>query len=76
MPTGTEVAAAEAEVSKTETDQDILKLDKLNKQAYIELILSIDTTTTGGCTAFWVVKNCKSKEYPDGNSSMAWEQLK
>ena len=57
VPTETEVTVAEAEVSKTETDQNILKLDKLNKQAYMELILSIDTTTTRGCTAFWSGKN-------------------
>jgi hypothetical protein len=76
VPTEDEVAAAEAEVSKTETDQNILKLDKLNKQAYMELILSIDTTTTRGSTAFRLVKNCRTKEYPDGNSFMAWERLK
>ena len=63
-------------MSKTETDKNILKLDKLNKQAYMELILSIDKTTTRGCTAFRLVKNCRTKEYPDGNSCMAWERLK
>ena len=46
VPTGEEFVAAEAEVSKTETGQNTLKLDKLNKQAYMELILSIFTTTT------------------------------
>ena len=71
-----EVAVTEVEVSKNETDQNILKLDKLNKQAYMELSLGIDTTTIRDCTAFRLVKNCRTKEYPDENSFMAWEQLK
>ena len=57
VPTEDEVAAAEAEVSKTETDQNILKLDKLNKQAYMELILSIDITTTSPVFYVIIVKN-------------------
>ena len=52
VPTETEVIAAEVAVTKTEMVKNILKLDKLNKQAYMELVLSIDITTTKGCTAF------------------------
>ena len=61
VPTEDEVTAAEVEVSKTKMDQNILKLDKLNNQAYMELILSIDTTTTRGSTAFRLVENCRTK---------------
>jgi hypothetical protein len=42
----------------------------------MELILSMDTTTTRGSTAIRLVENCRTKEYPDGNSFMAWERLK
>ena len=71
-----EVAAAEAEAkeAKTMMDENILKLDKLNTQAYMELILSIDTITSKGGTAFQLVKNCRTSEYPDGNSFMECEQ--
>jgi hypothetical protein len=41
--------------------------------AYIELILSIDVKTSSG---FNNIRGWKSKDYPDGNSAIAWERLK
>ena len=49
---------------------------EMNEIAYTELILSIDVKTSSGNVAFNIVKGCKSKDYPDGNSFTAWERLK
>ena len=76
VPTEDEVISAEVEVSKTAMGKNILKLDKLNKQAYMELLLSIDTTTSRGWTAFQSVKKFRISEYPDRNSFMVWERLR
>ena len=52
VPTEKEIEDIEAKASKEEADKKILKLDKLNRQASMDLVLSIDTTTTTGRTAF------------------------
>jgi gag-polypeptide of LTR copia-type len=46
------------------------------KIAYEELIMSIDTSTTAGMVAFRIVASTKTTDYPDGNSPIAWAQLK
>ena len=77
VPTATEVEDVEAK-SKTSRDADdkkILALQDLNKLAYRDIILSIDHKTKEGKIAFKIVKNTKSKEYPDGNSTEAWSRL-
>jgi hypothetical protein len=48
----------------------------MNEIAYTELILSIDVKTSSGKIAFNLIEGCKSKEYPDGNTAIAWERLK
>jgi gag-polypeptide of LTR copia-type len=48
----------------------------MNELAYTELTLSIDVKTISGKVTFNLVKECKSKEYVDGNTFMAWERLK
>jgi hypothetical protein len=52
------------------------RIIELNEIAFTELILSIDVKTSNGKIAFNLVKGCKSKDYPDGNASIAWERLK
>ena len=52
MPTEKEIEDIEAKVSKEEAEEKILKLDKLNKQAFVDLVLSINTTKNTGRTAF------------------------
>ena len=52
VPTEKEIEDIETKASKEEADKKILKLDKLNRQASMDLVLSIDTTTTTGRTAF------------------------
>jgi hypothetical protein len=49
---------------------------ELNEIAYTELLLSMDVKTSFGKFAFNIVRGCKSKEYPDGNATTAWEKLK
>jgi hypothetical protein len=39
-------------------------------------LLSIDVKTSFGKVAFNIVRGCKSKEYPDGNATTAWEKHK
>jgi hypothetical protein len=49
---------------------------QVNKFAYTELLLTIDVMTSFGKVAFNMVRGCKSKDYPDGNTTTAWEKLK
>jgi gag-polypeptide of LTR copia-type len=49
---------------------------EVSKLAYTELFLSIDVKTSFGKVAFNIVRGCKSKDYPDGNATTAWEKLK
>jgi hypothetical protein len=59
-----------------EEKEEKLKIRELNEFAYSDLILSMDTDKAGGKVAFNIVKRSKSKDYPDGNASTAWEGLK
>jgi hypothetical protein len=49
---------------------------ELNKIAYTELILWIDVKASSGKVAFYIIRGCKTKDYPDGNGAIAWERLK
>jgi gag-polypeptide of LTR copia-type len=65
--------------SATESDSDKKKnkeIRDLNDIGYSDLILSMDTTTGSGKVAFSLVRASKSKDYPDGNITNAWSQLK
>jgi hypothetical protein len=48
---------------------------ELNEIAYTELILSIDVKDSSGKFTFNIIRGCKTKYYPDGNSATAWERL-
>ena len=54
----------------------MIKICKLNKLAYTELILSIDVKTSSGKLAFNLLKECKNKNHTEGNTAVAWENLK
>ena len=56
---------------KTEEGRKLLKNADLNELAFTELILSIDVSSSGGKIAFGILKSCKTKDYEDGNASMA-----
>jgi gag-polypeptide of LTR copia-type len=59
-----------------EEGKKMMKVIELNEIAYTELILSLDVKASNGKIAFNIVKRCKTKDYPDGNSASAWEKLK
>lgn len=75
VPTESEYDAAEAKTSKDADDKKIITLAKLNRLAFMDLILSIDHKSSRGKVAFRLVKNCKSSAYPEGNSKLAWDRL-
>ena len=54
----------------------MLKIVELNEQAFKELALPIYVSSSVGKIAFGIVKSCKTKEYEDGNTALAWEKLK
>ena len=53
----------------------IKKLGELNKLAYEDLILSINTNSLEVMIAFGMVRNAKSLELPKGNCKVAWGRL-
>ena len=53
----------------------IISNRELNENAYADLILSIDATKATGRTAFNLIKNIKSDDYPDGHAGNAWTAL-
>jgi hypothetical protein len=57
-------------------DKLLIDLAKSNEDAYAEMIMSIDTTTTAGMVAFRIVASTKTTDYPDGNAPIAWARLK
>ena len=75
IPTKQEIDAIEAKSTQDDDDKKVLAVHKLNKKGFMLLTLSIDTETGKGKTAFRLVKNSKTKEYPDGNCKMLWDRL-
>ena len=59
-----------------ENNSDHVALKKMNEDAYIDLINSIDCETDAGKVAFGLVRASKSKEFEDGNASVAYHYLK
>ena len=74
VPTEKPIEDIEANASIEEADEKILKLDKPNKQTSMDLVLSINTTTSNVRTAFQLMEKCKMSKYPKENSKIAWEQ--
>jgi gag-polypeptide of LTR copia-type len=71
IPKSDEVYDTESEEGKKK-----MRIADLNELAYTELILSIDDKSSSGKVAFNLVKDCKSKDYVDGNALLTWELLK
>ena len=74
---GREEIPTESEYAKAVTDKDkpTVKRGELNKQAYEDIILSINHTSGQGKGAFSIVKNCVSDEYYEGNCKLLWDRL-
>jgi hypothetical protein len=66
------IPKADEEFDKdSDMGKKMLNVIELNKVAYTELLLSIDVKTSNSKIAFNIVKGCKSKDYPDGNATIA-----
>ena len=48
-----------------------VEMAEMNEVAYSEIILSIELITGNGKIAFNLIQGCKTKEYVDGNVTMA-----
>ncbi len=68
----------DSDVLDLDGDEDKEKIDiqEKNELAYGELILSMDTRESAGKVAFSIVRQSKSKDYPDGNAKVAWKDLR
>jgi hypothetical protein len=49
---------------------------KLNEIAYTEINSLIDVMASSGKVAFYIIRGCNTKDYPDRNGAIAWERLK
>jgi hypothetical protein len=56
-------------------DDDLMKIRELNEDAYSNLVLSIDTTTSAGKVAFSYVCGTKSADYEDDNAAAGFSRL-
>ena len=59
----------------TDLDEKIVRLGKLNKLAYEDLILSINTSSSVGKVAFELEQNTKSEDFLEGNCKIVWNRL-
>ena len=73
IPTLSEYTAAEDEA--TYAKKLTVKLWNLNELAFEDLLLSINTKTSSGTTAFNLVDTCTTSDQPDGNCKLAWDRL-
>lgn len=55
--------------------EEAKKIKDLNEEAFADLILSMDTETSGGRVAFGIVARTKRDEYKRGNARQAWKDL-
>jgi gag-polypeptide of LTR copia-type len=71
------IPKADEEFDKdSDMGKKMLNANELNEVAFTELLLSTDVKTSFGKIACNIVRACKSKEYPEGNATTAWEKLK
>ena len=76
IPTASEIDKLEVKTEElTDKEKKIIEINRVNKKGFMDLILSMNTTTVRGQIAFRLVRNCKSATYPDGNVFTAWNRL-
>ena len=56
-------------------EKEQIRIKYLNKEAFEDLILLIDTSTAAEKVYFRIIKGCKTKNYPNGNAPKAWKYL-
>jgi len=71
VPTDSEYSTLENESQKEQASM----LRKLNKDAFIDLLLSITADTDTGRIAFQIVRGSKTKDLVDGDARSAWRKL-
>ena len=64
-----------AEIVDASEKKKAESLRKLNKDAYIDLLLSIATETEPGRVAFQIIRTAKTKEFAGGDAKGAWKRL-
>ena len=74
--TKSEFTAEESIDPATSDSKAIISLYELGKKAYDELILSCNTTTPAGKTAFSLISECRTADNPRGDATLAWKKLK
>ena len=57
-------------------NEEEMRLRRINDEAYLDLINSMDCDTEAGKIDFSVVKGSKNEEYEDGNALVAYTNLK
>ena len=76
--TGKEPLMSDNKISKLTDSAKKTTLEKnaeLNVLAYEELILSMDISKPTGKIAYKLIDNCKTDDFPEGNSALAWKKL-
>jgi hypothetical protein len=53
-----------------------MKKTDLTDMDFTELILSNDVRSSSGKVVFSIIKGCKSRDFTDGNSALAWDKIK
>jgi hypothetical protein len=61
---------------KTEVGRGILKKVGLDQLAYAEWVLSMDVGSSSTNIAYGIMTSCRKKEYEDGNTALALNELK
>ena len=56
-------------------EKEKIRITNLNKEAFEELIWSIDTSTAAGKVTFLIIKRCNTKNYPNENAQKDWKWL-
>ena len=64
-----------SDVAAAEPDDKNAKLSELNKQAFENIVLSINHTTKQGKIMFSLVKNCTNSTYLEENCKVAWDHM-
>jgi hypothetical protein len=71
------IPKSDEEINRKSEEGKVLMMNAdLNEMAYTEFILSIDLRMSSGKVVFSIIKGNKSRDYTDGNSELAWENLK
>ena len=73
IPTETEADLLDPTVDE---DKAALKIVEANELAYSDLVLAVDTSRSQGRVVMNLIRNSKTKDYPDGNALVAWKSLR